>query len=183
MAPLSLTVSVPSIKEGISSSAWFVKNWASLKLRTGQCLFSFLFCFETWVQTNLIFQQKGGIINQQSLHDCHGPSLYSSTNKWETDSRERNCKRKSDFPLWDGSSGVTSRLFMNFQRPAPPTHYPRILGVQLYPAYPPTTILYPSPRTKTFQKGRGLKWYPTYTIVLLDFYFLIFLLFLVFLTF
>ena len=140
-------------------------------------MFVFLpFCFETWVQTNLIFQQKGGIINQQSLHDCQGPSLYSSTNKWETDSRERNCKRKSDFPLWDGSSGVTSRLFMNFQRPAPPTHYPRILGVQLYPAYPPTTILYPSPRTKTFQKGRGLKWYPTYTIVLLDFYFFIFLL-------
>ena len=69
--------------------------------------------------------------------------------------RERNCKRKSDFPLWVVGDACHRATIYEF-----PETGIGILGVQLYPAYPPTTILYPSPRTKTFQKRGSLEMIP-----------------------
>ena len=60
-------------------------------------------------------------------------------------------KRKSDFPL--GKMSPRGYLWISWDPAAPPA----ILTVQLYPAYPPTSILYPPPRTQTLQKERGFQ--------------------------
>ena len=69
----------------------------------GLSLFSFSFFFCFWIvgadKPNLSTKRWNHQANK-SLHDCHGPSLYS-TNKWKETPSERKLKSKLTFQNWN----------------------------------------------------------------------------------